>query len=581
MTFTPEEKHEATVAVEDKHKTALGRLSYGVLSQYISIKLSDIYELCGKFGQIVYSPEIEVLVFNHQTQSFTEASADIGYINTKLPFLLLKLVKGRSVRTYLYFTPTNSVIKLYQNQFIQDSIEAYLELNIPLNEPTFIPAPANAISDHTEYLDSESCEEFARAAGVSLHYWQSLIKLTNINYIGFVNACSVVNLLYPGDPRDYSIDFIASSGGRLTWRIKPNCTYRMLLQIDKKIPNIDQIKEIYWINTVNHPGGNTQNTDSSYKLSFLGGGSWNPTAEDLQIDKKIPNVGDIYLNAQNTDNRYKISFLGGGTWNPTAEDLQIDKRTPNVGDIYLNKTVKYPSGNTQNTESNNHYFFGDGSWNPTAEDVIKAVFASKLAYTTYRENEHLLPKFSKDFTLDWFSYIYLIECVELWFKPNTNLNTSLAINMLKRIALMMSDEQNPDFDFKKVVLNVDLMRSLRFKGNDKAQILKPGCMIDSVNAYDFIPYLDNAIKDIADIDKTFNREMYSKIYINALDQYTKTVRDKEFRISSIYLEEFLPMIALLSGTTVEHIVKKAKLPEVIGWDDLKNTIQAADSIKNT
>lgn len=519
MTFTPEEKievdaicfsvlrpevkgenlllsgstpHEATVAVEDEHKTDLGRLSYGVLSQYISIKLSDLYELCGKFGQIIYSPEIEVLVFNHQTQSFTEASADNGYINTKLPFLLLKLVKGRSVRTYVYFTPTNSVIKLYQNQFIKNSIEAYLELNIPLNEPTFIAASVDAISGYTEFLDSQSCEEFARASGVPIHYWQSLIKLTNINNIGFVNACSTVNLLYPGDPRDYSIDFIASSGGRLTWRKKPNCTYRMLLQIDKKIPNIDQIEEIYWINTVNHPHANAQNT-----------GSDNP------------------------------------------------------------------------------YIFAGDSWNPTAEEVIKAVFASKLAYTTYRENEYLLPKFSKDFTLDWFSYIYLIECVELWFKPNTNLNTSMAINMLKRIAFMMSDEQNPDFDFKKVDLNVDLVRSLHFKRNDKTQILQPGCMIDSVNAYDFIPYLDNAIKDIEDIDKTFNREMYSKIYINALDQYTKTVRDKEFWISSIYLEEFLPMIALLSGTTVEHMVDKVKLPNIIGWQDLKNVIQAADSIKNT
>lgn len=265
------------------------------------------------------------------------------------------------------------------------------------------------------------------------------------------------------------------------------------------------------------------------------------------------------------------------------------KQTPHLKEIYWLNNKHYCSNKEQLTPDSRiasmDQIPGSNAEELTLEDIMKTTFAKCLAYKIYY-HEDLIPK-SNNLSLVWWSYLYLIDCVGLGFKPVDDFNQTTACRVLENICQdnSNSDEETKDrnIELKNALLAIYPDRTIPsslYKVQEPLFKIDPEFINYRICAFDFIPFLNRALVSISESEKTFNKIMYEKIFNTALRNYILEYKKNNYYLDGAQIEDMIFMVSKLYGVNVETL-REFQLNNQMYHHDFESIVNKAQKLKNS
>lgn len=284
----------------------------------------------------------ELLTLQEEHQISIEGSS---CLETNLSFLLFRLRVGSSDRLYLFYTLSNQVYTSYTKKDFNFIKKRYYE-SYSLNKDGAIFRLSNVVENYTykEFMVDKNNVEYINSITVLPDFQKRLSEITGVKKLAYIHPKSLYFQQYLTDSlqamfgrvKEESFKEYFIQGDRIDYKAHTHAGVKPLLLGNSILSYINELEEIYWLNTNNYQSSGEKliiNEDKSNIKFFTQDGYWKPSLEDLmkvgfadflvfktyRPSSIIPtNLHDYTLAFFST--LYLIDFIGRGAINIEPEE---------------------------------------------------------------------------------------------------------------------------------------------------------------------------------------------------------------------------------------------------------------------
>lgn len=293
---------------------------------------------------------LEILTTDEYHQLAVDESTSL---ETNLPFILFRLKIGSSDRLYLFYTLSNKVYESYTKKDFNFIKNKYFKAYSSTKESASIQLSATVGSyDFQAFLNDKNNIEFINSITLLPDFQKRLSEITGIKQLAYIHPSSLFFKRYTTDSLDSYLEEykvttskeLLNQGGRIDYKAHTHVGLKPLLLGNSILPYIDELEEIYWLNTNNYhsSGEKLQIKEDRSKIKYYTqNGHWIPSLEELikigfadflvfktyRPSSIVPaNLSDYTLAFFST--LYLIDFIGRGA-------IQIDPQETTAYSILL------------------------------------------------------------------------------------------------------------------------------------------------------------------------------------------------------------------------------------------------------